>query len=57
MLVSPIFQSLSRRGGGGNITSTPAWRFIRRIVDSRLLGGAGEESRAAEAGRPDPRIR
>lgn len=57
MLVSPLFQSLSRGGGGGNITSTPAWRFIRRIVDSRLLGGAGEESRAAEAGRPDPRIR
>lgn len=54
---SPLFQSLSRGGGGGNITSTPAWRFIRRIVDSRLLGGSGEESRAAEAGRPDPRIR
>lgn len=56
---SPLFHRLSRHGSATNISATPTWQFIRRIVDGRFLGGSGayDEVSVAEHSRPDPRIR
>ena len=60
---SAFYQSWYKRGKATNISMTPFWQFLRRIVDSRFLGGKPVELEEEEDlgetethSRPDPRI-
>ena len=60
---SAFYQRCYQHAKSTNISAVPFWKFIRRIVDSRFLGGepiANEdvsgESAIEQHSRPDPRI-
>ena len=58
---SALFQRWCNRGRKTSITATGAWRFIRRAVDSRFLGGKRpttihRPTIPEPTDRPDPRI-
>ena len=58
---SALFQRWCRHGRKTNITAAPVWRFIRKVVDSKLLGGASETApgktpTSEPSKRIDPRI-
>lgn len=59
---SALYQRWCRSGKSTNLSVTPAWRFLRKVVDSRFLGGAPvaleEEPEIEEKPRVklDPRI-
>ena len=59
-----IYQRWCRRGKSTNISARPIWKFLRRVVDSRFLGGApavvNEEKSDMEENprvKIDPRIK
>jgi hypothetical protein len=56
---SAVFQRACNRGLATNFTSGVIWQFLRRVVDSRILGGkaAIEQEAPKEPVRPDPRIK
>lgn len=59
-----LYQRWCRLGKSTNMSATPFWQFMRKVVDSRFLGGASvslETNETAEKSpnvtkRPDPRI-
>lgn len=58
-----LYQRWCRRGKSTNISAAPFWQFLRRLVDSRFLGGAPvviEEAPPEDEEKPkvklDPRI-
>ena len=63
---SRLWQRWCKRGKATNLSSTPVWKFIRRVVDSKFLGAGGLKQETAEGEasvvthvkkrRPDPRI-
>jgi len=55
---SAFFQNACQRGNATNFTNGNVWKFLRRVVDSRLLGGkaAIQQESPAKQPRPDPRI-
>ncbi len=54
---SALYRRWCRRGAKTNISTSPIWKFVRRVVDSRLLGGKPVPVEPAETKpRPDPRI-
>lgn len=46
---SEFYQRLCRHGKGTNITTTSFWKFLKKIVDSRFLGGKRVASVDADA--------
>ena len=54
-----VFQRACNRGLATNFTSGVVWQFLRRVVDSRILGGkaAIEQEAPKDPVRPDPRIK
>ena len=56
---SAVFQRACNRGLATNFTSGVVWQFLRRVVDSRILGGkaAIEQEAPKDSVRPDPRIK
>ena len=56
---SAVFQRAFKRGKATNFTSGAAWKFLRGIVDSRILGGkaAIQQGASQKPERPDPRIK
>jgi len=56
---SAVFQRACNRGLATNFTSGVVWQFLRRVVDSRILGGkaAIEQEAPKDPVRPDPRIK
>ena len=46
---SEFYQRLCKHGKGTNITLTPIWRFLKKIMDSRFLGGKRDASVDADA--------
>lgn len=59
-LGSDLFQKWSKRASRTNFSATPIWRVIRRVVDSRFLGGVSSAPVVTKGStmlsRPDPRI-
>lgn len=57
-----LWKRWSNHGHNRKLSETPLWRFIRRIVDSRLLGGTWlpqnkmGDSRAVRKPKMDPRV-
>ena len=56
---SAVFQRACKRGKATNFTNGAAWKFLRGIVDSRILGGkaAIQQEASQKPERPDPRIK
>ena len=56
---SAVFQRACDRGKATNFTRGVIWQFLRRVVDSRILGGkaAIEQEAPKDPVRPDPRIK
>ena len=56
---SAVFQRACKRGKATNFTNGAAWKFLRGIVDSRILGGkaAIHQEASQKPERPDPRIK
>lgn len=56
---SVFFQRACNRGRATNITNGVVWQFLRRVVDSRILGGkaAIQQEAPRRRERPDPRIK
>ena len=58
-----LYQRWCQRGKSTNISMTPVWQFIRKVVDGRLFGGAPivmeeeEDVEEEEMERLDPRIK
>ena len=58
-----LYQRWCQRGKSTNISMTPGWQFLRKVVDGRLFGGAPvvmdeeEDVEEEEVERLDPRIK
>ena len=58
-----LYQSWCQKGKSTNISMTPTWQFLRKVVDSRFFGGTPvvmeeeEEPIVVEEERLDPRIK
>ena len=54
---SELWRRWCKGGQASNLSSTPFWLFIRKVVDSRLLGEGGLKQREGNQDRPDPRVK
>lgn len=56
---SAVFQRACDRGKAANFSNGVVWQFLRRVVDSRILGGkaAIQQESPKDPVRPDPRIK
>lgn len=56
---SALWQGFARHGKKTNFSASRLWQFVRRVVDSRFLGGNPpiQNEGPAKPSRPDPRIK
>ena len=54
---SELFKRWANRGKRTVFSEIPAWQLIRKIVDSRFLGGKTPPEHTPDSVRPDPRIK